>query len=683
MAAYLVDNLSFRNKSNLELCFMSIHQRILSTLASVSGNVFDAQFAVAILLSVGLIGTAAAADNPDDPVTRASDFTLIDQHGKAFNLHYHEQVPAIVLMGHRNGSTHVSAAIADISEQWSEQGVVFALINPAPGESRADILADTQQHELDMPVLKDEAGLVAETLALNHAAETLIIEPGRWQIVYRGPAATDAFSTTLQALLADESVALTEQAMPADAELLPQHAAAAELPDAMYSDTIAPLLVEKCADCHRPGGIGPWAMTNHAMIQGFSPMIRETILTKRMPPWHADPEIGEFLHDLSLSVDEARQLVSWIDAGAPRGEGEDKLMSVVEQAEQWELGEPDLVVTLPKFDIPATGTLDYQFFEVKNPLDRDVWVRAIQIAPGDRQVVHHAIATFGASSNEAGQSNSSESLFQPQLMTFVPGNETYEYPENTGVYVPAGSSFYTQMHYTTYGRATSDETRIGLYFRDEAPEHVLQHYSIVNPELRIPQGVAEHEETAYYQFQRDAVIYSLFPHAHYRGRSSEFTIRYPDGREEVVLSVPNYDFNWQRYFQFQEPIEAPAGTFVIHRTVYDNSTANLSNPDPSVTVRFGEQTWEEMLYGGISFRYEEPSENDHEINEDDYMAALAMGFMDVNIDGKIALDEMPEQSRQQLALPFTIMDRNKTMGLEYPEFRSFMVQSNMLSRDAF
>lgn len=659
---------------------MNIYYSVINTLAMAAKQIRMAPRVVFIALSVSLVGANAVADTS---VTRASDFTLIDQHGKAFNLHYHAQTPAIVLMGHRNGSAGVDAAIAGLSGQWAEQGVVFALINPVPGESRADILADAQQRGLELPVLKDAAGLVSETLALSHAAETLVIEPGRWQIVYRGPADGAAFPAALQTLLDGDTIALNEQAMPADAELLPRHASMTDLSDTMYTDTIAPMLVQKCADCHSTGGIGPWAMTSHAMIQGFSPMIRETVLTKRMPPWHADPEIGEFLHDLSLSVEEARQLVSWIDAGAPRGTGEDLLTSVAGQDSQWELGEPDLVVTLPTFDIPATGTLDYQFFEVKNPLEHDVWVRAIQIAPGDRQVVHHAIATFGASSNTAGQSDSSASLFQPQLMTFVPGNETYVYPENNGVYVPAGTSFYTQMHYTTYGRATSDETRIGLYFSDEAPKHVLQHYSILNLELRIPEGEVEHEEAAYYQFQRDAVIYSLFPHAHYRGRASEFSIRYPDGHEEVVLSVPNYDFNWQRYFQFQEPIIAPAGTFVIHRTVYDNSTANLSNPDPSVEVRFGEQTWEEMLYGGISFRYAEPGENDFEVNEDDYMTSIVMGFMDKNMDGKISLDEMPEQSRQALALPFTILDRNKSMGLEFDQFRTFLLQSNMVNREMF
>jgi hypothetical protein len=263
----------------------------------------------------------------------------------------------------------------------------------------------------------------------------------------------------------------------------------------------------------------------------------------------------------------------------------------------------------------------------------------------------------------------------------VPGNDTYVYPEDTGVFVPAGTSFFTQMHYTTYGRETRDQTKMGLYFADEAPEHVLQHYSILNQDLNIPAGAAEHQEGAYYAFQRDAVIYSLFPHAHYRGRSSEFVLRFPDGKEEVVLSVPNYDFNWQRYFQFEKPIVAPAGTMVIHRTTYDNSTANLSNPDPSVTVRFGEQTWEEMLYGGISFRYADARENDFEINVEEYFASLGMGMFDKNMDGKVSLDEMPERARQQLALAFAFMDKDKTGGLEFEEFRQFMMQTNMMGRN--
>lgn len=630
-------------------------------------------------LVISILSVQVAAQSPD-PVTRAADFTLIDHQGKAFNLHYHAQRPAIVLIGHAEDSHEALRAAKTLQQRdWQGRGLVAALVNPDDQSSRQSSAELTSQHEVVLPVLMDSAGLIANTYQLRHIGESLVIDPRRWQIVYRGPAIENdnihpQFQAAVEGLLSGQDVTPVNVPMLA-ADPMPdvQHSTAI----ASYSDTIAPLLVERCADCHRPGGIGPWAMTSHAMIQGFSPMIRETILTRRMPPWHADPEIGEFEHDLSLSTDEQRQLVAWIDAGAPRGDGADPLEEVTAATTEWEMGEPDLIVSLPAFDVPATGVLDYQFFEVKNPLDRDVWVKAVQIAPGDRQVLHHAIATFGASSSFEGQVDSGESLLQPQLMTFVPGNETYIYPENTGVYVPAGSSFYTQMHYTTYGRETRDETRIGLYFADEAPEHVLQHYSILNLGLEIPPGVAEHEEAAYYQLQRDAVIYALFPHAHYRGRASEFAIRYPDGNEEVVLSVPDYDFNWQRYFQFKEPIEVPAGSMVIHRTTYDNSTSNLSNPDSTIAVNFGEQTWEEMLYGGISFRYAEPGENDFEINVEDYLTAVVMGYMDEEMKGNIALSDMPESSRQSLALPFTILDRDKSGGLDFNEFRQLMIQTNM------
>ncbi|MDO9476244.1 MAG: hypothetical protein Q7L07_05975 [Pseudohongiella sp.] len=636
-----------------------------------------------LIMGLSSFASSLHANEVNTEVTRAADFTLLDQQGKAFNLHYHGQRPAVLLMAHMAGSDYARDSLNTLLKEIAPQdkGIALALINPESGMDRQALMEFASANAIEQSVLQDDAGMVSATLGLRYAGETLVINPQRWDIVYRGPAMDETgqrvhagLAAALQSLM-DGNPAALQLAQMTTAQTLPVHEAPVGV---TYSNTVAPMLLEKCAGCHRPGGIAPWAMTNHAMVQGFSPMIRETVLTRRMPPWHADPAIGEFMHDMSLSVEQKQQLLSWIDAGAPRGAGDDPLIAVDAQLTEWSMGEPDYIVTLPEFDIPATGSLDYQFFEVPNTLDRDVWVKAVQIAPGDRQVVHHAIATFG--SVPGGMGNSSASLFQPQLMTFVPGNDTYVYPEDTGVFVPAGTSFYTQMHYTTYGRETRDQTKIGLYFADEAPHHVLQHYAIINQDLNIPSGAAEHEEGAYFAFQRDAVIYSLFPHAHYRGRSSEFALRYPDGREEVVLSVPNYDFNWQRYFQFQQPIAVPAGTQVIHRTTYDNSTANLSNPDPTVTVRFGEQTWEEMLYGGISFRYAEARENDFEINVPDYFTSLGMGMFDKNMDGRVSLDEMPERARQQLALVFAMMDKDKTGGLEFAEFQQFMIQTNMVDQ---
>jgi len=618
---------------------------------------------------------------------RIGNFMLIDQHGQSFELHYHRDAPAVVLMAHRSGSAYAQAAaqaLADVQAEFTD--VPVYLINAVAGEGRSEAAADMAAAGISLPVLDDRTQLVTEALGLRHAGEVVVIDSHRWQLLYRGPVleSDESEQANRVARILEQQGQRTAEiaaeivAMPVGLEEerlhLPALAERDRHAQISYSDTIAPLLLEKCADCHRPGGIAPFAMNSHPMVQGFAPMIRETVLTGRMPPWHADPEVGDFAHDMSLTVAQQQQLVHWIEAGARRGDGPDPLLAVTPLESSWALGEPDLIIDLPAFDVPATGVLDYQNFEVPNPLGEDVWVRAVQIIPGDRQVVHHVIATVGEPGSLVPGGAITNSLLQPQLMTFVPGNELYEYPEDTGLRVPAGASFFAQMHYTPYGRETADQSRIGLWFADETPAHVLQHYSIVNINLRIPPGAAAHQEQAYYQFRRDAVIYALFPHAHYRGRASDFSLRYPDGSESLVLSVPNYDFNWQRYFQFEEPITVPAGTFLIHRTTFDNSTNNLANPDPEVLVRFGEQTWEEMLYGGISYRYAEAQEGDHLVDELDYLTSIAMGFMDTNMDGRVSLEEMPEASRERLALPFLMLDSNRSGGLEFEQFREFMAQ---------
>ncbi len=645
---------------------MSLHRVVLRRLG------------VALLFAVSSPAALSAA------AAEAPDFLLLDDRGQAVKLHYHRDADAVVLMSHRSGSAVVATAAARVTDEIArhpQQQIPFFLINADAGLSREDAAADRQAQGIAAPLLLDDAGLVTATLDLQHAGEVLVIDPARWEIVYQGPATAQAdgsgenyLAQALDAQLKGQTLAQTRRTPAADAgfEALPQ-AMVASVPD--YAADIAPLLVDKCASCHRPGGIGPWAMNSHQMVQGFSPMIREVILTKRMPPWHADPQVNRFKHDMSLSIEQAQTLVRWIDAGAPRGSGEDPLLAVVEPDNAWELGEPDLIVDLPSFSVPATGTLDYQILSVDNPLDHDVWVRAVQIVPSDRQVLHHAIATFGLRDEPLDIDLGTpigDALLQSQLMTFVPGNEIYEYPEGTGILVPAGATFFSQMHYTTYGRETVDQTRIGLYFADAPPEYTLQHYAILNVDIEIPPGASQDEERAYYQFQKDAVIYSLFPHAHYRGRSASFSVIYPDGREELLLSVPHYDFNWQRYFQLEEPLYAPAGTRLIHSMVYDNSSNNLSNPDAAAQVSFGEQTWEEMLYGGVSFRYASKADDVQQINRQEYVTSLSMGFMDTNQDGRIVLEEMPERARQRLAMAFVVLDKDKSGGLEFAEFHQLM-----------
>ncbi|MGQ9425543.1 hypothetical protein ACXYTJ_07735 [Gilvimarinus sp. F26214L] len=615
---------------------------------------------------------------PAHAAERIANFVLLDQHGRAQELHYNKDVKAVVLTAHSTRAPGNDKTIRLLKKLEGSDTRVM-LLNSDPRDSRESIQEEAAALDHELPVMVDDGQLIAETLGLSKAGETLLVDTARWEILYRGPADRKMRGLHKQ-LLKGKSVEFTRRPMPDNAADLPMASAAQReaRKSISYSDTIAPLLMDKCAACHRPEGIGPWAMTDYTMIRGFAPMIREVVLTRRMPPWHADPHINRFREDIGLSLEQKQTLIHWIDAGAPRGEGPDPLTEVGPPDSEWVLGEPDLVVEMPSFDIPATGVLDYQFFEVPNPFPNDAWVKAVQIIPGDRKVVHHAIATFGTPEDPsrpvrpASEGSESNSILQEQLMTFVPGNEHYIYPEETGLLLPKGSSFFTQMHYTTSGKATTDKTKIGLWFREKPPEHVLRHYVIANTEISIPPEDGRHQEGAYVQFHEDAIIYSLFPHAHYRGHASEFAVRWPDGREEVVLSVPNYDFNWQRYFRLEEPLEVPAGSRLIHRTTYDNSALKESNPDPSLTIGWGLQSWDEMLYGGVSFRYKDasiPAETDVL----QFRTDVVMGMLDTNMDGTLIAAEMTGDTGEQLKKMAVWFDTNKSGGLEHDELKKMFV----------
>jgi hypothetical protein len=333
----------------------------------------------------------------------------------------------------------------------------------------------------------------------------------------------------------------------------------------------------------------------------------------------------------------------------------------------WPLGEPDLIVTLPAFEVPATGVVDYQYPFVENPLDRDVWIEAAAIAPGDRTVVHHVLAGHSATvPREGGE----PSVFENYLHGYAPGTEFGEYPDDTGVLVKQGGAFVFQVHYTPVGKASTDVTRLGLYFHDEPPVRILRNNVVVNPLLEIPAGAARHEETAYLAFDKDAILYSLFPHAHYRGASSRFTLQYPDGSERLLLSVPKYDFNWQRGYRFVEPLEIPAGSRLVHATVYDNSAQNPANPDPARTVPWGLQSWDEMLYGAISFRWKD--ETVQAPIHDSRLARLQQmfGYSDRDMDGALSLDEMSDQMRERFEPDFARFDRDGDGGLNIAEYRA-------------
>lgn len=629
---------------------------------------------------------------------RVDNFVLLDQTGKAHELYYQSDASAVVIMVQANGCEIVRNSIAEyqaLSEQYTPRNVRFLMLNSSPQDNRANIAKEAEEWGISLPILDDDSQIIGESLDLVGAGEVLVLNPENWNLVYRGPLSNrltsenppseathyvvDALENLLNSGLQEHSADFAQPLAQVETVGCPidfpqrnaQHASIS------YSETIAPLLQKNCAHCHVEGGIGPWAMTSYNMIRGFAPMIREVVRTKRMPPWHADPHIGAWQGDRRLSIEDTQTLVHWIEAGAPRGEGSDPLESLTPLSNEWPLGEPDLIVEIPGYEVAASGTVDYQFPYVANELNHGVWITAVTILPGDRSVVHHVLA----GSVEGSEPPSREdSVMDNYIIGYAPGSESYVMPEGTGIYIAAGGFFTFQLHYTPTGKATVDQSKMGLYLSDTPPANFLRHQVVVNPAISIPPNTPEHEEVAYYQFQDAAIIHTLFPHSHYRGRASTFEVLYPDGRLETVLSVPNYDFNWQRGYNPVEPIAVPAGARLIHRTVYDNSAQNLANPDPSKTIGWGLQSWDEMLYGAFSYSWVNET-TDKPIHDRQLSGVTQfIGFLDKDMDGKLSWRELPDRMKKRLIQGFSTVDTNGDGGLDIQEFNAMQNQREKQER---
>ena len=537
--------------------------------------------------------------------SQVDNFRLLDHNGVSHELYYYRDAPAIALLVHDSQCQAANQAQQDfaaLAETYRQRGVEFFLLNSETGVSR-------DAFDQSLPVLMDDAQIIGRALNVTTAGEVLLVDPDTWSVVYQGGVAAAATAGDLRDAI-DSVVANEEVAAP--------HTVAQgcnlDLGDVVtqvsYAEDVAPILLEKCVNCHHQGGIGSWAMSDYNMVRGFSLMIREVVRTKRMPPWHADPETGHWSNDRSLSTEEVQTLVNWIEAGAPKEGAADPLAEADLSFPTWEisavLGEPDYVIDIPATEVPATGVVDYIDQYVENTIGKDVWVQAAEILPGDRTVLHHTISIFG----ERSWFDKLVGDITPlgALRHYAPGISNRPFPENTGVFLPKDAVFEFQMHYTTTGRATVDQSKMGIWVYEEPPENTVRSFFMQNRRIEIPAHAANHREEKRTKIPKDALLYSLLPHAHYRGKAAEFRAVYPDGSEEILLSVPQYDFNWQTAYEFAEPKFVPAGTELVQTGWWDNSARNLANPDPSIDVEWGDQSWEEMLFGEVTLRFVEAEE---------------------------------------------------------------------------
>ena len=364
-----------------------------------------------------------------------------------------------------------------------------------------------------------------------------------------------------------------------------------------FSKDVAPILYSRCLECHRQGEAAPMAFTSYAEVRPWAKAIKQAVLTRTMPPWLADPHYGSFRNDRRLPDDVIRTITAWVDAGAPEGDPKDT-PPLPHFVTGWRIGKPDAVFDIgTDYDVPAQGVVAYQYFTVPTHFTEDRWVEAAEVRPGQRAAVHHVIAFIKEPSEKSDRSTETGNI----LVGYAPGENPLELLPGTAVLVKAGSSLTFQVHYTPNGKAVKDRSYIGLRFAKEPPKYRAIRGMAVNPFFNIPPNDPNYEVRATFTAPQEIALDSLMPHMHLRGKDFQYAVVYPDGRKEILLSVPKYDFNWQIRYHLETPLLLPKGTRIECVAHFDNSPNNKFNPDPTKAVRWGDQTWEEMMIGFFTY----------------------------------------------------------------------------------
>ena len=529
---------------------------------------------------------------------RIIDFALLDEKGVFHQLSRYQHKDAVVLMSFDQSCQFMPAMLAeydDIVSEFSSNGIEFLLID-SEGLGR-ETLASLR---LNVPILEDSGQLVSESLGFERSGEVLMLNPERLSVYFRGPVSPD-LRTSLSSM---ESIQDTLELEPRGCKIEYPDKVAHELNTPDYATDVAPIIIENCVACHNQGGVGPFAFDSYVMVLGWSPMIREVLMNKRMPPMQVDPDIGHSDNARYLPTKELQTLVHWIDAGAPRGLSATDPLENFEPAneDRWVLGEPDYIVSAKSHDVPPTGVLDYVYDRVDLPFVEDKWLRAVEYKAGDSSVLHHLV-TFVTAPDEDFWGKERDEIYTERrfVESYSPGKVNAKiFEKGTGVFIPKGSSLSMQFHYVTNGRRTTDSSRIGLYFSEEQNlrERLVQ---VVSSRFVLPPNEPNFELQADFVFESPVVLTGVRAKMNYRGKRMKFSIEEADGIIKDIFSIPAYNYGWQPHYKLNEPLVLEAGTKIYVRGALDNSISNPTNPDPDKEVTFGLNSWDEMFTGYFTF----------------------------------------------------------------------------------
>ncbi len=560
----------------------------------------------------------AAADTPGGiaPGAPVPNFRLTDHRGVTRELFYESTAKAVVLVftaARSPRALQTAAALRSLRARFSASDVVIWQIDPSAGASRTTLTAEQTLFNHDTPVLLDEAQLVTAELGATRQLEAFVLAaPPFADLIYRGPldnADPLSLAAPTEHHVADALAAHLAGRAPARPRIdLAATAPRLDLPPSPginYATDVAPVVLRRCVSCHSAGNIAPHVYARFDDLATRAPSIRAAMLTRRMAPWHADGQYGVWSNNAALTASESAILHAWARAGSPRGTGPDPLVAApAPPGGTWPLGQPDLIVTIPRQSVPATGKIDYFYVTVSVPVPTERWLRAAVVRPGNSKVVHHVLVFEGTLLDVLLAVGGQGGFFAG----YVPGLEQTWYPEGSGKRLRANSSVTLQIHYTTAGTPETDESQLGLYFATNPPERELFTRSAYAPifpvnTITIPARTKNYPREATFvpSATRDVLLYELSPHMHFRGKNFAYEALYPDGSTEVLLNVPQYDFNWQSGYRLAQPKRLPAGTTVRVRGSFDNSPQNPFNPNPAAVVRGGDQTDDEMFIGYINY----------------------------------------------------------------------------------
>jgi peroxiredoxin len=507
--------------------------------------------------------------------------------------------------------------LVELEKKYAPKGVAFVLVDSNQQDSLEDLKHFAKVHEVAFPLLKDVGNALADKLGAERTPEVFVLDSSgavayrgriddQYGIGYQRPKPTSKpMIDAVESLLAGKPIAVAKtdpegcligKIKPADR---------AGKSNVTYSDQVARLLQKRCVECHREGQAAPFALTSYSETAGWAESLLEMVEQRRMPPWHANPHYGKFSNDSRLTDDEIKTLKDWVSAGCPEGDPS-KLPEPAKYADGWRIPKPDVVFQIPKpYKVPATGEVSYKYFEVETKFTEDKWVQAAEALPDAKQVVHHIIVFVKPpGAQRVGGGLGGGGFTDEWLVATAPGARPLILPPGMAKKIPKGSSLVFQMHYTPNGKSVSDRSSIGIVFADpKTVKTEVKTDRAVNPRLALKPNKANQKVEASQKLEADTILYAMFPHMHLRGQAFRYEAKYPDGKSEILLDVPHYDFAWQNSYVLETPKRLPAGTEIVCTALFDNSTANKSNPNPNSTVRWGDQTYEEMMIGYFNKSY--------------------------------------------------------------------------------